>query len=212
MKYKEWDFDSIISSFCYIREKPLDPHVKESVIEELRKLNFYGWDTVCNVAESVMSHGRYKLNDNLWLIVRNAVNDKIREIRYNKKTYAKAEPKYKQSGFNLPALQTRIISEISTWVNCTPPLKYKGIPIVLNEDGYNSTPFDFEAWIDQGKPKTSSILLDEYLNIYYNALMEEELRQVDGIIIERLDAFFRTLKDLRVAQTEKRTGGPVQKT
>lgn len=204
MRFIEWDYKQIIREFCIVREKPIDEHVKAEVAEELRRLEMYGWPVICEVVESIMLNGRYALNNNLWLIVRNAVRDKLSEIK-NQKNTSPILPKYQQIGNSLLSLQNEIYAEISLWLQHRPPLKFKGITIVKREEYYHPEFFDMDEWNKIGRPELPNFLLDNYFSIYYDAMIEEELKEVDGIIIKRLESFLNLLKSIRVAQVKQRT-------
>jgi hypothetical protein len=204
MQFVNWDYKQIIRELCIIREKPIDDHVKAEVADELRKLEMYGWPVICEVAESIMIHGRYALNNSLWLIVRNAVRDKLSEIK-NQKNTSPILPKYQQIGKSLLSLQNDIYAEISVWLKCTPPLIFNGSIVVKREHSYQPEFFDLDEWNEIGRPELANILLDKYFSIYYDAMLREETLQSDGIIEKDLEPFLNLLKSLRVAQVKQRT-------
>ena len=202
MHFVDWDYKQVVREICMIREKPIDEHVKEEVVQELRKLEFYGWPVICDVVESIMSKGRYALNNNLWLIVRNAVREKLSEIK-NQKNISPNLPKYQQIGNNLLSLQNEIYAEIGYWLKYAPPLKFLNQDVVKREEYYHPEFFDIDVWNNIGRPELPNILLDKYFSIYYDAMMEEEVKHIDGLIVKQLESYLNVLRNLRVAQVKQ---------
>ena len=203
MHFVDWDYKQVVREICMIREKPIDEHVKEEVVQELIKLEFYGWPVICDVVESIMYKGRYALNNNLWLIVRNAVREKLSEIK-NKKNISQNLPKYQQIGNSLLSLQNEIYAEIAYWLKYAPPLKFLNQDVVEREEYYQPEFFDIDVWNNIGRPELPNILLDRYFSIYYDAMMEEEVKHIDGLIVKQLQSYINVLRNLRVAQVKQR--------
>lgn len=202
--YKEWDWEAIISAYCRVREKPIPKEVAESIIAELTKLNFHGWPVICQVVDATLDGGKWALSEKLWVIVRDAVQDKIREIRDAKNPSHSFTPKYQQSGVTIPALVTKITDEIAFWLNAIPPYKYKGIEVVKRSKFYSPEVFDLEQWARNGMPELDSVLKDEYFKIYHESVTHEELVKQDGKLQHELNCFLERLIALRTAQTKVR--------
>jgi hypothetical protein len=210
MKYREWDYRQIMSDIAMVREEPFrDEHIIETVIDEFKRLNYYGWPVICQVAERVFSCGKFALRDKLWLIVRDFVNEKINEIKAGKGAPSTV-PVYIQSGFNLISLNTSIKDEIQLWVNSTPPLKYKGIDIINRIKYYNPEVFDIGMWDKKDRPELQNKLMDDYCAIFIDSIEEEESKKQDGILLQNLTSFYNLLQTVRSAQMQARIKEQIQ--
>lgn len=208
--YREWDWAAIISAYCRVREKPMAEEVAKPVIEELQKLNFYGWDVICQVVDGTLELGKYVLSDKLWIVVRDAVKDKISEIKGDKVNTFYV-PKFQQAGYTLPTLTKEIDNEIDLWINAVPSFKYKGLEVVKRSKYYSPERFDLEQWAQCGMPELDSILKDEYFKIFHESVTKEELAKQDGILQHELSCFLGRLKALRTAQTKVRNNEALAK-
>lgn len=208
---REWDWGTLLRQISLAREFPLQDAVRESIKEELEKLNFYGWNVICQVVENVITHGRQTLSDKLWLTVRDCVKERINTIRSGDKVIKTYQPVYTITGQGLTRLAKDIDDEIEMWTNIKPPLKYKGISVVLRAAAYTCESFDIEVWHKKGRPELSSILLDEYMCVYHNSITKEETDKIDGILLDELSRFLERLRALRIAQMKVRTNDYLEK-
>lgn len=209
-KYREWDWNEIISAYCKVREKPMAEELATAISEELQRLNFHGWNTVCQVVDGTLEAGKYALSEKLWKIVRDAVNEKIAEIRGGKEKKC-FTPKYQQSGYSLTSLTKEIDNEIELWHNANPPYKYKGTDVLKREKFYSPERFDLEQWARSGMPELDSILKDEYFKIFHESVTHEELVKQDGKLQHELSCFLERLTALRTAQTKIRNDEAIAK-
>lgn len=210
MKYREWDYRQIMSDIAMVREEPFrDEHIIETVIDEFKRLNYYGWPVICQVAERVFSCGKFALRDKLWLIVRDFVNDKISEIKAGKGTPVTV-PAYMQSGYYLPTLNSDIDDEIQVWTNTKPPLKYKGVEIVNRDKYYKPEVFDIGMWDKRGRPELQNKLRDDYCKIFIESIEEEESKKTDVILPQNLTSFLKLLQAVRSAQMQARIKEQIQ--
>lgn len=205
IKIREWDWDLLLKQISLTREYPFQDTVRDSIKIELERLNFYGWNVICQVVENIISYGRSVLFNNLWKTVRDCVDERISSIKNNQVQTKVFTPEHMVIGQGLADINTKTINEMERWLKTDPPLKYKGIAVLYRSSFYPTMNFDLEVWHKKGRQELQSILHDEYMSIYHDSITKEEKEKTNGILTKELSLFLERLYALRSAQIKVRT-------